>query len=77
METHFGIEIMARERQRQFLEEAARDRMAREITRETKRAYRERRDKPRTSLGLGPLYSRVRTWLGGKPRPTLTREPVG
>jgi hypothetical protein len=72
----YSIEMLARERQRQLLDEAAHDRLAREIGRQTNGAYRDRRT-PRTSIGLGALYARLRTRIAGSTRPTMTQEPAG
>lgn len=72
----YGIEIMARERQRELRDEAAYDRLAREVSRQTNGSYRDRRTL-RTTIGLGALYARFRTRTYGAPRRTMTQEPAG
>lgn len=69
----FGIEMMAKGHQNELLAEAARDRLAREVSRQTAGAYRERR--PRPTIALGALLARLRAHSIA-PRPTMTNEPA-
>jgi hypothetical protein len=71
---YFAIEQMARDRQRELLDEAAYDRLTREVTRKSNGSVREQRQ-PRPSHGLGTLYTRIRIRFSA-PRPSMTREPA-
>jgi len=73
LDSHYAIELLARERQSQLLDEARHDRMIRELTR---RPAAGRQNGLEVLTPLATYFRRLRTRMAGGPRRTLTQEPA-